>query len=519
MSSAAVFCRSLRSSRCCRDTIHTASRRRPAAGWLAFFTLLISTACARTPPSVQPAAPVDPLQQLRNDIDTAVRSPGVQRGAWGIVVHSLARDERLYERNPGTLLVPASALKIVSAATAAEAVGWDFRFETTLRATGDIVDGTLYGDLLVVGSGDPAIGGRAGDDLGAWVHALKSQGIRRIAGRVIGDDDAVEEPRPQLAWAWDDLGYTTGAIFGALNLGENRMVVTVSPGASSGAPTTLGVEPHAAYRPLANRTVTVAAGAMQFLWPEQRPGDMFLTIAGSIPAGAPPARLSVSTGNPTFWFASALRNRLLAGGIDVTGEAFDIDDVTPTPGRDRAMVLYTYTSHPLAEMVQALLKDSINLYAEAALRLNAAPGTFPTNDAALDGLRARLAAWGVPADAQQIVDGSGLSRRNVVSAEALLLVLRRMAAEGSASPFVAGLPIAGTDGSLSNRMSGTAAQGNVRAKTGTMSNIRSLAGYVTTRDGEPLAFVIMVNNFEGAGGAATRAIDAIAVALAEFSRS
>ena len=191
----------------------------------------------------------------------------------------------------------------------------------------------------------------------------------------------------------------------------------------------------------------------------------------------------------------------------------------PRPTRDRTTVLYTYKSHPLAEIVQPLLKDSINLYGEAALRLNAAPGTFPTNDAALEGLRMRLAAWGVPADAQQIVDGSGLSRRNVVSPDALLAVLRRMAAQGMTSPFVAALPIAGTDGSLAGRMSGTAAQGNVRAKTGTMSNIRSLAGYVTTRDGEPLAFVIIVNNFEGAGSAATQAIDAIAVKLAEFSRS
>ncbi len=291
MWSLAVSCKSLQFSPHCCDAARTASRRLSAAGWLAlFFLSLLSAACSRTPPALRPTAPDDPLQQLRNDIDAAVRLPGVQRGAWGIVVHSLARDERLYERNAGTLLVPASALKIVSAATAADAVGWDYRYETTLRATGPVVDGTLYGDLLIVGSGDPSIGGRAGDDLASWVQALKSQGIRRIAGRVIGDDDAVEEPRPQLAWAWDDLGYTTGAIFGALNLGENRMVVTVSPGAWSGAPTTLAVEPHAAYRPLANRTATVAAGAMSYVWPEQRPGETFLTIAGTIPVGAPPAR-------------------------------------------------------------------------------------------------------------------------------------------------------------------------------------------------------------------------------------
>jgi serine-type D-Ala-D-Ala carboxypeptidase/endopeptidase (penicillin-binding protein 4) len=445
--------------------------------------------------------------------------PGVQRGAWGIAVHSLARDERVFDLNPRTLLVPASASKLVSVATAAEAVGWDYRFETTLRGTGPVADGTLHGDLLVVGSGDPSMGGRAGDDLAVFVDGLKALGIRRIDGRVIGDDDGIEEPRPQLAWAWDDLGYATGAIFGALNLGENRMLVTVSPGGREGWPTTLSVEPHAAYRPLANRTVTGAPGSTAIVWPEQRPGEAFLTIAGFIPAGAAPARLMVSTGNPTFWFASVLRNRLLREEIDVTGDAFDIDDVMPPPGHAAATVLYTHKSRTLAEIVQPMLKDSINLYGEALMRLNAAPGTFPTNDAALEGLRIRLASWGIPPDGQQLVDGSGLSRRNVISPETLLTLLQRMSAAGPTSPFVTGLPIAGTDGSLAGRMTGTAAQGNVKAKTGTMSNVRSLAGYVTTRDGEPLAFVIMVNNFEGPGSAALKAIDAIAVKLAEFSRT
>ena len=407
--------------------------------------------------------------------------------------------------------------KIVSAAAAAEAVGWDYQFQTTLRATGPVADGTLHGDLLVVGSGDPSIGGRGGDDLSSFVDALKGLGIRRIDGRVIGDDDAIEEPRPQLAWAWDDLGYATGAIFGALNLAENRMQVTLSPGAREGGPTTLGAK-YAAYRPLANRAVTGATGSTLLVWPEQRPGETFLTIAGSIPAGATPVRLTVSAGNPTFWFVSVLRNRLLREGIEVTGEAFDVDDVIPPPDRAVSTELYTYKSHSLGEIVQPLLKESINLYGEAFLRLNAAPGTFPTNDAALEGLRARLASWGVASDGQQLVDGSGLSRRNVISSETLLTVLRHVAAGGATSPLVAALPVAGTDGSLATRMTGTAAQGNVRAKTGTMSNVRSLAGYVTTRDGEPLAFVIMVNNFEGAGAAALKAIDAIAIKLAEFTR-
>jgi D-alanyl-D-alanine carboxypeptidase/D-alanyl-D-alanine-endopeptidase (penicillin-binding protein 4) len=433
-------------------------------------------------------------------------------------VHSLDRDERLYALNADTLLVPASTAKLVSAATAAEAVGWDFTFETTVRAAGAIADGTLRGDLLVVGTGDPSIGGRGGGDLGAWVEALKARGLQRIEGRVVGDDDLVEEPRPALAWAWDDLGYATGAVFGALNFAENRLSVTVEAGPAVGAPTTVAADPLAAERALANVSVTGARGSPLLVWPEQRPGDPFLTIAGSVPLGSPPARLLVSAGNPTLWFARTLRARLAGAGIEVTGEAADIDDVRPAPDRSAAEVLYTHRSPPLASLVQPLLKDSLNLYGEAVMRLNAAAGVLPTNDAALDGLGRRLESWGIGRHQQQLVDGSGLSRRGVISVEALLTVLRRMHDPAGASPFVRALPVAGVDGSLEQRMRGTAAEGRVRAKTGTMSNVRALAGYATTRDGERLAFAAIADNFEGAGAQATEAMDAIAIRLASFRR-
>lgn len=476
-------------------------------------------ACTRTPPTIpSPDAPRPVLEQLRRDITQAVQTPGVQRGVWGIVVHSLDRDERLFELLPHTLLVPASVAKLVAVATAAETVGWDFTFETSLVATGAIQDGVLSGDLLAVGSGDPTIGGRAGEDLSGWVAAVQTAGIRRIDGRVIGDDNALDEPRPQLAWAWDDLGYTSGALFGALNFAENRTTVTIAPGPFTGAPVSIGLEPPAASRPIANRAVTGAAGSLQQLWPEQRPGEPFLTIAGSIPIGAGSARLAVAAGNPTLWFASALRNRLQSQGIEVTGDAWDIDDVMPPPDRAQAKVLFTHRSRPLRDIVQPLLKDSVNLYAEAVMRLNAAPGQLPTNDAALEGFEKRLAAWGIPVSSRQIVDGSGLSRRDTVSPQTVLTVLQRMHDPAGSSPFISALPVAGVDGSLSERMRNTPAAGNVRAKTGTMSNIRSLAGYVKTRDGETLAFVTIVNNFEGPGAAANQALDAIAVLLASFSR-
>ena len=449
---------------------------------------------------------------------SATQQPGVSRASWGIVVSSLDRHDRLVDLNAHTLFVPASVAKLVSVATAAEAVGWDHRFETSLLTTGSVSQGRLFGDLIVVGSGDPSIGGRGGGDLSTFVAAVKAAGFERIEGRIVGDDDALEEPRPQLSWAWDDLGYTTGSLFGALNLAENRTVVTVTPASTAGAPADVSIQARAEGRPIVNRVTTGPAGSPSLVWPEQRPGETALTIAGSIPLGASPTPLGISSGNPTLWFVTVLRNRLIEEGIVVTGEAVDIDDLSPPPDRSDATMLFTYRSPTLAEIARPLLKESINLYGEAFMRLNTGKGVFPTNDAALDGLRKRLTAWGLSDGSYQLVDGSGLSRRDAISPEAVMAVLQRMSSSSDAAPFLTALPIAGVDGSLAARMKGTAAEGNLRAKTGTMSNIRSLAGYVTARNGEHLAFVILINNFEGTSAAANQSIDAVAVRIAEFTR-
>lgn len=484
----------------------------------AFCILNSAFAGCASAPSKRPASNANPLAQLRSNILSDTQRPGVSRASWGIVVDSLDRHDRLVDLNARALFVPASVAKLVSVATAAEAVGWDYRFETSLLTTGSVSQGRLFGDLIVVGSGDPSIGGRGGGDFSAFVAAVKAAGFERIEGRIVGDDDALEEPRPQLSWAWDDLGYTTGSIYGALNLAENRTVVTVTPGATAGAPASVQIDARAEGRPIVNRVVTGPAGSPSLVWPEQRPGEEPLTIAGSIPLGAQPAPLGISSGNPTLWFANVLRNRLIEEGIIVTGEAVDIDDLTPPPDRSDATMLFSYRSPTLAEIAQPLLKESINLYAEAFMRLNADKGVFPTNDAALEGLHKRLTAWGLMEGSYQLVDGSGLSRRDALSSEAVMTVLQRMNDPSGKSPFLAGLPIAGVDGSLATRMKGTAAEGNLRAKTGTMSNIRSLAGYVTAKNGEHLAFAILINNFEGTSAAANQAIDAIAVRLAEFTR-
>jgi D-alanyl-D-alanine carboxypeptidase len=204
----------LRVSVCRRQWMSRGSGR-PFAGVVIITAALLASACAANTRATRPdpnsadpvpstpaalAASRTPLQQLSDDISAATRRQGVQRAVWGVVVQSLERDERLFELNPQTLLVPASTAKLVSVAAAVDAVGWDYRFETTLRTNGMLSDGVLHGDLVITGSGDPSIGGRGGEDFASWIAALKSMGIRRIEGSVIGDDDAIEEPRRDPRW-------------------------------------------------------------------------------------------------------------------------------------------------------------------------------------------------------------------------------------------------------------------------------------------------------------------------------
>jgi D-alanyl-D-alanine carboxypeptidase/D-alanyl-D-alanine-endopeptidase (penicillin-binding protein 4) len=455
------------------------------------------------------------LAVLATDLDALIDRPGHQRATWGISVRSLRTGERLYVRNAGTLLVPASALKIATATAAVAAVGWDFAFTTTVEAAGAIEAGVLRGDLVLRGTGDPSTLGEGGPDIvAALVDALRQRGVTRIEGRVIADDSGVEEPRPGLAWSWDDLGTATGALTGALNATENVARIVVGPGPTAGA--IPRIEPLAddLEMAIANGGLTGAPGTPRTLWVERRPGEAALTLAGSIAVDAAPVTLIVSVGNPTAWVARLVRARLIAAGIAVDGSALDADGLETVPTGER---LVSLSSRPLRELVRPMLKRSVNVYGEAIVRLAAGPDSAREMAAAGAAIRGRLREWGVGEDAVRIADGSGLSRFNLSTADALTGILAA-AWDGGASPLVGALPVAGVDGTLAERMKGTVAAGNVRAKTGTMTHVRSLAGYVTTADGEPLAFAIIANNFEGPAAGVTATIDAIATRLAGLRR-
>ena len=478
--------------------------------------LLVGLAgCARGRPEPPVPPAVGPVGQLLQNIGDAMRAPGVERAVWGVAVRSLEREEPVIELNADALLVPASVAKLVTLGAAVEAVGWDYAFDSTLGASGTVTDGVLVGDLVASGTGDPTI---EGPDLSGWVEAVRASGIARVSGRIVGDDNGAQEPLPRFAWAWDDLGYPYGALPGALNLGENAARITLAPGPRAGTPAELMVAPGARDLPIASDVATGPPDSTAALQPILQPGGLGLRVLGTLPAGTQPVAFSVSVGNPTLWFATMLRQRLVEAGIVVDGDPVDIDDLAEGQAPGPVTVLHAHRSPPLSAIAGPMMKDSLNLYAETLLWLSTGPAGPRVTDPALDAVRERLAAWGIAVGDHQMVDGSGLSRRNTLTTRALVAVLDRFYDPEGASPWMRALPVAGRDGTLESRLKGTLAENNLTAKTGSMSNIRSLAGYVRTRDGEPLAFAIIVNNFEGSGRDAEAAVDRIAALLAGFSR-
>jgi D-alanyl-D-alanine carboxypeptidase/D-alanyl-D-alanine-endopeptidase (penicillin-binding protein 4) len=398
-------------------------------------------------------------------------------------------------------MMPASNMKILTLATAAEVLGWDARMTTTLEASGPVQDGVLRGDLVIRGGGDPTINTRDGVGsavFSSWIAALRDAGIKSIDGRVIGDDQAFDDETLGGGWAWDYLQYGYAAPVGALQYNEDVAELVVGPSANAGEPAVVRLAAGSGLT-LLNRAVTGAPGSAESIDYKRHLETPVLEITGTIPAGGPSVTRAVAVVNPTLFFAQALKDALVAQGLSVSGEAADLDDVSAdmnTAGSERRTIAST-TSPPLRTMATVLMKVSQNLYAETFLKAaGRVQGGLGTIAAGREAARTTLTSWGVPETAYVMVDGSGLSRYNYVSAAALASVLEHMYKDAKhRDALVATLPIAGKDGTISTRLRRTRAEGNAVAKTGSIANVRSLSGFVRTRDGEMVVFSILANDF------------------------
>jgi D-alanyl-D-alanine carboxypeptidase/D-alanyl-D-alanine-endopeptidase (penicillin-binding protein 4) len=486
--------------------------------------LLALTACAaRGPVAAPPARERTAAEALQHDLTALFTAPAVQHVHWGVHVVSLDDGATLFAHNAPEFLIPASNQKTLTVAAAAERLGWDYRFTTRLLATGPIGNtGVLDGDLVIVGDGDPTINPRHPDRwevFDRWAEALKARGINAISGNVVGDDNRFDEPGWGVGWAWDNLQDGYGAPVGALQFNENQAEVIVGPGIGPGAPGVVATSPIGSGLFVVNKVVTSAAGGETAIDLARIPGTPFVHVRGQIADGARPVVVLAAVPNPTEFYLEALRAVFARRGIEVVGTMSDIDDLLEPPAIAGAVELLVDRSPPLSEIADVLMKWSRNGYAETLLHALAPADRPATGTRGMPAMREALAALGLASDGYLARDGSGLSRYDYVSAASLTRLLAALHAHPThAAPFRATLPVAGTSGTLANRMKGTPAEGRAFAKTGSLSNVRTLAGYVTTAAGETLAFAMLANNYAVPTTDIDAITDAAVVRLVAFAR-
>lgn len=446
-------------------------------------------------------------------IDSVLSEPAMAGGRMGVIVEHVKTGERWYSRNADGYFMPASNLKLVTSAAAISLLGPSFRYATCLLAGLPVGKrSTTVSDLVVRGSGDPLL---TDTDLGELAKSLRSAGIRRVSGRVLVDDSAFDNIGYGDGWSWDDMSYYYSARVSALNLNGNVITVRVAPGLSPGTRAIVSVAGSGGRLSIDNRASTAVAGSPDTVVVERELGRDCILVQGSIAVEAPAPGFHsepITVSDPALYCGERLVLALRHVGIAVTGAVKR--GVAPA----HYSVLATHTSIPMSGILAKLNKPSDNLVAECLLKtLGAKTGGQGTWAAGRQVVYGWLPSTGASRDGIEMADGSGLSRQNLITPEVILRVLRYMAAGPNRDPFLASLPIAGVDGSLRNRMKGTAAEGNCRAKTGYVRYASSLSGYVTTAAGDPLVFVILMNQHHTANSVPRSVQDKLVALLAGLS--
>jgi D-alanyl-D-alanine carboxypeptidase/D-alanyl-D-alanine-endopeptidase (penicillin-binding protein 4) len=487
--------------------------------------------------SIRVGKPTKTIAELQTRIAQVLDRPELAPAMVGIKVTSLETGKVLFEENGSKLLRPASNMKLYTVAAALDRLSPDYRFVTSVYAAASPdAAGILHGDLTIYGRGDPSIAARfnSGDyfkginDLAAQIAAA---GVKRVEGDLVGDETYFTGPQYGSGWNWEDLQWWYGAEVSALTVNDNALDLFVKPGSAVGLPAVITTGPPDPLLAIVNHVVTGAGGSKRVLALHRGLGTDALEIQGSIPLDDRGYTAGVGISHPGLLFVYLLRSSLAQRGVAFTGKSRTIPAPAYSNGSTTSrpsgpIEIARMQSPPLSLIAAQTLKPSQNLYTELILRtlgrvVPPSPGSPDTRrtseEAGLEIVKTFLREAGVNSSGLTLNDGSGLSRNDMITAEASVQLLTYMSRHRYASVFRAALPIAGVDGTLRNRMRGTPAENNVRAKTGSLSSASSLAGYLTTAGGESLVFSIMVNNYPVDTDVRSLCIDPIAVLLASFS--
>ena len=469
---------------------------------------------------------------LRRDLDAIFSDCRLPDAQWGVAVYSLDREELLFGYNANKLYIPASNEKILTAAAAMLRLGPEYRFKTRVFTDGAIDENMFRGSLIIQGFGDPSLSTRMGSKdpfavFRMFADRLKALGIKSITGSISGNALAFKGNGHGNGWELDDLMESYAAPVSALAFNENFVSFLIRPGAKAGDAAILSSEPLAGYPLADNSVVTTSAGKAASVFVEYMPGASgapeIIKIRGNVPLKSQPIRRSVAIQRPVRYYLEALRRQLEIEGIDVSDCDIKEDYSAPASatldGYGDLELLMTHESAPLAELLTPIMKESLNMPAETLLRvLGLEIRGEGTASAGIDVVTETLEKMGISKGSYVYADASGLSRRNLISADVFVRTLGFMYRQPVFPRFYAAMAVAGTDGTLKNRLTGATVKGNIRAKTGTITGVSSISGYLRTADGEMLAFSMIANNYASGKSAAEDAQNRALQRLARFTR-
>ena len=465
---------------------------------------------------------------LAAQLENTITQPRFTGAMWGAKVVSLDTGRTLFDHQSGLRLSPASNSKLYATALALGRLGGDYRIVTPLLATAPVdALGTIRGDLIVSGRGDPGWNPRYEKKdfwtvFAPFVAVLQQAGVKRVTGDLVADATWLRQPPQGAGWAVGDLQDYYGAEISAISLEENYVDLHIAPAKVVGQPCIAEFKQPLSGLVIDNRTITTAAGGPRRLQVLRFPGDNRVLLQGELPMEGKVEETEATLERPADWFARALHEALKRAGITVEGNAVGVR--WPEASRTGAVKLGEIKSAPLRDIVATINKPSQNLKTDLVFghigeldRQADTPAWRQSEELAVAALNKFLRSAGIAPGGTIFEEGSGLSRNNLTTTADTARLLQFMAGHRERDAFVASLPVAGVDGSLRRRMKGTAAEGKVLAKTGTLRYASSLSGYVTTAAGEKLVFSLMLNRYPvPADAKAGDTLDELAVLIAAY---
>lgn len=456
---------------------------------------------------------------LVSEINEILHDERLDGALIGVSIRKADTGEKIYDHFGDTRLIPASNMKLFTAAAAFETLGEDYRFTTEIHTDGTIKGDMLKGNLYLKGKGDPTL---LQEDFEKFARELKSQGIQKIKGDLIGDDTWYDKVRLSEDITWQDEVYYYGAQVSALTASPNNdydagsLIIEVNAGGAVGEEPKVSLTPETDYVTIINKAKTVSVDQAKTVSISREHGTNQIIIEGNIPVDGSRKREWIAVDEPSGYALDLFENALLAEGIEWAGKYTMKMEETP----ENSTLLLEHHSMTLAELSIPFMKLSNNGHGEVLVkemgRLIEGQGSWEAGLSVMENVAETL---GVNTNTILLRDGSGMSHVNLIPTNEISQLLFGIRSKEWFNSYINALPVAGNTerfvgGTLRNRMKETAAQQNVKAKTGTLTAVSALSGYVTTKDEEPLIFSIIINNDLAS---VTAIEDAIATAIAESS--